>query len=99
MFSDPTNPCLAGGAPLYTPEFFRIVRGRLADDGVFCQWVQLYQLPVSVVAGIVPNFTPAFPHVEIWFSSPGDVMLLGSARPLAYDPAWLRRPVGPHRAP
>src|SRR5439155_101461 len=34
----------------------------------------------------------------IWFSSPGDVMLLGSARPLAYDPAWLGRLVGPHGA-
>src|SRR5256885_270452 len=36
--------------------------------------------------------------VEIGFSSPGDVMLLGSARPLAYDPAWLGRLVGPHGA-
>src|SRR5205807_1040980 len=98
MVSEPSNPWLAGVATLYTPEFFRIVRGRLADDGVFCQWVQLYQLPVSVVAGIVRNFTAVFPHVEIWFSSPGDVMLLGSARPLAYDPAWLGRLVGPHGA-
>jgi len=39
-----------------------------------------------------------FPHVEIWFSSPGDVMVLGSGRPLAYDPAWLARLVGPHGA-
>src|SRR5438132_683748 len=99
MVSEPSNPWLAGVATLYTPEFFRIVRGRLADDGVFCQWVQLYQLPVSVVAGIVRNFTAVFPHVEIWFSSPGDVMLLGSARPLAYAPAWPGRLGGPHRAP
>src|SRR5256885_7929380 len=98
IVSEPSNPWLAGVATLYTPEFFRIVRGRLTDDGVFCQWVQLYQLPVSVVTGIVRNFAAVFPHVEIWFSSPGDVMLLGSARPLVYDAAWLGRLVGPRGA-
>src|SRR5256712_9812241 len=50
---EPSNPWLAGVATLYTPEFFRVVRSRLADDGVFCQWVQLYQLPLPVVAGVV----------------------------------------------
>src|SRR5438876_4905692 len=41
IVSEPSNPWLAGVATLYTPEFFRIVRARLTDDGVFCQWVQL----------------------------------------------------------
>src|SRR5205807_2283556 len=53
VVSEPSNPWLAGVATLYTPEFFRVVRSRLADDGVFCQWVQLYQLPLPVVAGVV----------------------------------------------
>src|SRR5207245_10130647 len=97
--SQPSNPWLATFATLSTPEFVRIVRARLTDDGVFCQWVQLYQVPLSVVAGIVRNVNAVFPHVEIWFSSPGDVMVLGSGRPLAYDPAWLARLLGPPRAP
>src|SRR5438874_2561174 len=37
IVSEPSNPWLAGVATLYTPEFFRIVRGRLTDEGVFCQ--------------------------------------------------------------
>src|SRR5439155_1766338 len=73
---------------------FQIVRARLTEGGVFSQWVQLYQLPVAVVTGIVRNLAAVFPHVEIWFSSPGDVMVLGSARPLTYDRAWLGRLVG-----
>src|SRR2546425_93957 len=94
IVSEPSNPWLAGVATLYTPEFFRIVRERLTEGGVFSQWVQLYQLPVPVVVGIVRNLAAVFPHVEIWFSSPGDVMVLGSARPLTYDRAWLGRLVG-----
>ena len=98
IVSEPSNPWLAGVATLYTPEFFRIVRERLTDGGVFCQWVQLYQLPVPIVTGIVRSLKAVFPHVQIWFSSPGDVMVLGSARPFVYEPAWLERLVGPHGA-
>ena len=93
--SEPSNIWLAGVATLYTPEFYRIVRRRLADDGVFCQWVQLYQVPVPVVAGVVRNIRTVFPHVEVWFSSPGDVLIIGSLKPLTYDAAWLARLVGP----
>jgi spermidine synthase len=98
VVSEPSNPWLAGVATLYTPEFFRIVQARLADDGVFCQWVQLYQITVPVVAGIVGNLKTVFPYVEIWFSSPGDVLVLASGQPLRYDRAWLARLVGPRGA-
>ena len=98
VVSEPSNPWLAGVATLYTPEFFRVVRSRLADDGVFCQWVQLYHLPLPVVAGIVRNVRAVFPHVQLWFGAPGDVMVLGSPRPLRYDGAWLSRLVGPRGA-
>ncbi|PYP69898.1 MAG: hypothetical protein DMD36_08365 [Gemmatimonadetes bacterium] len=60
--------------------------------------MQLYQLPVPIVTGIVRSLKAVFPHVQIWFSSPGDVMVLGSARPFVYEPAWLERLVGPHGA-
>lgn len=94
IVSEPSNPWLAGVATLYTPEFFRVARTRLADDGVFCQWVQLYQLPLSVVAGIVRNVRAVFPHVQLWFGAPGDVMVLGSPHSFRYDRAWLTRLIG-----
>ncbi|MBI4420939.1 MAG: fused MFS/spermidine synthase, partial [Gemmatimonadetes bacterium] len=95
IVSEPSNPWLAGVATLYTPEFFRIVRSRLSDDGVFCQWVQLYQLPLSIVAGIVRNVRAVFPHVQLWFGSPHDVMVLASPQPISHDRAWIGRLVGP----
>ena len=95
IVSEPSNPWLAGVATLYTPEFFRIVRSRLADDGVFCQWVQTYQLPVGVIASIVANVGAVFPHVQVWLGGPGDLMVLGATRPFRYEPAWLEQLVGP----
>ncbi len=93
--SEPSNPWVAGVATLYTPEFFRIVRSRLAEDGVFCQWVQLYQLPLPVVAGVVRNIHMVFPHVEVWFSTTLDLLVLASGQPLRYERAWLEHLLAP----
>ena len=75
---EPSIPWIAGIATLYTPEFFRIAKSRLADDGVFCQWVQLYQLPLPIVAGIVRSLREVFPHVNVWFGGTADLLVLGS---------------------
>ncbi|MGH7569511.1 MAG: spermidine synthase, partial [Gemmatimonadales bacterium] len=98
IMSEPSNPWVAGIATLYTPEFYRIVRSRLAPDGVFGQWIQLYQLPMPVLAGIVRNLRAVFPYVEIWFGGPHDLVVLGAARPFAYDRVWLERLLGPGTA-
>ena len=94
IVSEPSNPWVAGVATLYTPDFFRIARRRLADDGVFCQWVQLYQLPLPVVAGIVRNLQQVFPHVAVWAAGDYDLMVLGSARPIVPDTAWVTSLLG-----
>jgi predicted membrane-bound spermidine synthase len=94
IVSEPSNPWVAGVATLYTPDFFRIARRRLAEDGVFCQWVQLYQLPLAVVAGIVRNIREVFPHIAVWTAGDYDLMVLGSARPLTPDTAWVTTLLG-----
>jgi len=95
IVSEPSNPWVAGVATLYTPEFFRIARARLSDDGVFCQWIQLYQLPLPIVAGIVRNLHEVFPHVHVWFGGSADLVVLASPRPITYDRMWLTQLLGP----
>lgn len=94
IVSEPSNPWVAGVATLYTPEFFRIVRRRLSEDGVFCQWIQLYQLPLSVVAGVVRNFRDVFPHVVVTAAGSYDLLILGSAKRLVPDTAWVTALLG-----
>ena len=95
IVSEPSNPWVAGIATLYTPQFFRIAKARLADDGVFCQWIQLYQLPLPVVAGIVRSLREVFPHVHVWFGGTADLVVLASSRPISYDRQWLAQLLGP----
>src|SRR6266849_3281991 len=95
IVSEPSNPWVAGVATLYTPEFFRIARTRLSNGGVFCQWIQLYQLPLPIVAGIVRNLHEVFPHVHVWFGGSADLVVLASPRPITYDRMWLTQLLGP----
>ncbi|HLZ45956.1 MAG TPA: fused MFS/spermidine synthase [Gemmatimonadales bacterium] len=94
IVSEPSNPWVAGIATLYTPQFFRIARARLSDNGVFCQWIQLYQLPLPVVAGVVKSLRDVFPYVHVWFGGTADLVVLASPRPIAYDRGWLDRLIG-----
>src|SRR5216117_3151770 len=95
IVSEPSNPWVAGIATLYTPEFLRIASGRLTTGGVFCQWIQLYQLPRPIVAGIVRSLREVFPHVHVWFGGTADLIVLASPRPITYDRAWLAQLLGP----
>jgi len=44
IVSEPSHPWVPGVANLFTQEFFELGRDRLNDEGVFVQWVQIYQL-------------------------------------------------------
>jgi hypothetical protein len=53
-------------APLYTREHFASVRAALTPDGVFCQWLPLYQLSPDQLAIIVRTFLDVFPAATLW---------------------------------
>jgi len=53
-------------APLYTREHFASVRAALSADGVFCQWLPLYQLSPDQLAIIARTFLDVFPSATLW---------------------------------
>lgn len=83
VISEPSNPWIAGIENLFTPEYYTLVRRRLAEDGVFFQWVQTYETSPVVLAGVIRNFIDHFPHARLFSISGGDIGLLGSVRPLS----------------
>ena len=89
--SQPSNPWVAGEASLFTREFFALARGRLAEGGIMCQWVQGYGLDPEDFRSVVATFTSVFPHASLWEESTtgGDYLLLGSDAPMSIDPARL----------
>lgn len=82
IISEPSNPWMAGIAPLFTRELFDVARRRLKPRGIFCQWAHTYDISDSDLRSIVATFAAVFPHGTMWLVGEGDLLLLGSDRPL-----------------
>jgi spermidine synthase len=61
VVSDNFHPARSGSGSLYTVEHFRAVRTRLADGGLFCQWLPLHQMDLDTARSIVASFRAVFP--------------------------------------
>jgi spermidine synthase len=88
--SEPSNPYRAGVASLFTVDFYEHARRRLKPGGLFMQWLQGYEIDVPTVRMVLASLRHVFPHVEIWETKPGDMVLICSAEPTTYDLDRLR---------
>ena len=66
IVSDLFVPWHAGTGDLYTVEHFELCRDRLAEGGIFAQWLAGYQLTVEELRSITASFMEAFPHATLW---------------------------------
>lgn len=53
-------------APLYSREYLKAVRGALRPDGLFCEWLPLYQLSEEQLRILFRTFLDVFPHATVW---------------------------------
>ena len=90
---EPSNPYRNGIANLFTREFYLAGRDRLNDGGMFVQWVQAYEIDRRTMRTVLATFKSVFPHVEVWQSKLGDLVLVGSQQRPAYSVPALRSKV------
>lgn len=85
VVADLFHPARSGSGALYTTEHFTAVRARLADDGLFCQWLPLHQLDIGTLRSIVRSFQVAFPEARALLATGSldtpVIGLVGRARP------------------
>ncbi len=85
IISEPSNPWLSGVANLFTKEYFEAGAAHLEEGGVFCQWLQIYEMQPPEVATLLATFALAFPNVYVFRGATGDLMLLGTKGPFKLD--------------
>jgi len=89
IVSEPSHPWVPGVANLFTQEFFEMGRSRLTDEGVFVQWLQIYQLSTDSLRSVLATYQKVFPHVMVFrvrgAGKGKDLILVGSNRPLNLD--------------
>jgi spermidine synthase len=93
LTSEPSNPWIAGIANLFTLEHFRLCRDRMAPDGIFCQWVPIYNLAPEDFRCIAATFQQVFPNSSVWIfpDLSSDAYLVATQQPLRIDVVDLVR--------
>ena len=69
------------------------MRSRLAEGGLFCQWIHLYNLAEENLRTVVGGFTDVFPETALFVLHDGDALLIGSNGefPIVPDPVVEER--------
>ncbi|MGH8923011.1 MAG: spermidine synthase, partial [Actinomycetes bacterium] len=93
IISEPSNPWITGVSNLFTVDYWKLARARLADDGVFCQWAQLYEMSSANIKIILKSFAEVFPYTYVFSAEDlsSDVILVATNHPLPLDVAQLAR--------
>ncbi len=73
IISEPSNPWMAGLATLFTKEFFELSKESLNQQGVFVQWLHIYQMDWETVKLIGRTFAGVFPNSIMVSTAPSAI--------------------------
>ncbi|MBC7789887.1 MAG: fused MFS/spermidine synthase [Anaerolineae bacterium] len=88
IISEPSNPWVSGVSGLFTVEFYQRVRSYMSEDGVFGQWLHLYEINDDLVMSVLSAIHQSFPSYQIFQTSGGDILIVASNRPALPRPNW-----------
>jgi hypothetical protein len=88
IMSEPSNPWVSGVSGLFTTEFYDLIARHLTDDGVFGQWLHLYEMTDELVLSVVAALDRTFPSYTLYHTEALDVLVVASRRPTLPVPDW-----------
>ena len=85
IVSEPSNPWVNGVASLFTVEFYRHAVRYLEPDGLFVQWLHIYELDDRLLASMFGAVDAVFADYDVYQPNSGDLVVLavrtGRVRP------------------
>ena len=78
------NPAYAGNSAILSRDYYELCAERLTPRGVMVQWLAIH-FPQVEMRTVYRSFVQAFPHVELFWIDPNNVVLVGALQPLVLD--------------
>ncbi|MDB4910672.1 MAG: Spermine synthase, partial [Gemmatimonadetes bacterium] len=88
IISEPSNPWVSGVSGLFTDEFYHRVRGYLTPNGVFGQWLHLYEINDGLVLSVLSAIHKNFASYSVYLTSNDDMLIVASNLPELPAPDW-----------
>ncbi len=88
IVSEPSNPWVSGVSSLFTVEFYARVKNYLTPNGVFGQWLHLYEINDGLVMSVLAAIHRNFASYDIFMTSNADILIVASNRSTLPTPDW-----------
>lgn len=76
ILSEPSNPWVSGVSGLFSVEFYKHVSRYLNADGIFAQWIHIYEAHPDRVTSVIKALGQAFDDYLVVALNSGDVLLI-----------------------
>jgi len=88
ILSEPSNPWVSGVSSLFGGEFYDVVHRRLADGGVFGQWLHLYEINDALVMSVLAALHEHFGDYQIFVVGYYDILIVATKASALPAPNW-----------
>jgi predicted membrane-bound spermidine synthase len=88
ILSEPSNPWVSGIASLFGEEFYDVVQRRLADGGIFAQWLHLYEINDGLVLSVFKALHEHFADYAVYVVGFRDVLIVATNGGTLGAPDW-----------
>jgi spermidine synthase len=88
ILSEPSNPWVSGVSGLFTTEFYGRIKTYLTPQGVFGQWLHVYELDDALVLSVLAALHQNFAAYEVYQVAYGDLLIVASNRSTMPKPDW-----------
>lgn len=76
IISEPSNPWVSGVAGLFSEEFYRLISNYLTENGLFCQWIQLYEIDINLVVSVLKAVSSNFSDFVVYATNNTDILIV-----------------------
>lgn len=88
--AEPMPPGFSGMASLYSREYYRLARERLAPGGVIVQWLPMHLLSEAQSLGVLRTVQDVFPETTLWVFEHTGIVVARRDAPVSVDLPALR---------
>ena len=78
IVSEPSNPWISGVASVFSREFYELITRHLAPEGLFVQWLHLYETNDVLVYSVLNALSEQFSDYHVYTSVTGDMIIIAT---------------------
>ena len=88
IIAEPSNPWVSGVASLFSREFYSTVLRYLDDDGLFVQWIQLYEFTDALSESILKALAANFSDYAVYTTDGSNMLFVATKTGDLAEPDW-----------